>query len=204
MIGLDKTKTNWRGRERIGTILFLPAFSWRPFRNAKGTAKQNETFQKRHHWLIYFCVLQYYKSNFLTGMSSCRLLAVVCYQILSVSGDMSKRHLAESIDRWNYIFTSIPSAISSWMKMSRIRSSSARISGNTSTNFNHRLFHCLLDFKGALRLFHTRAESCARWDVRKKIIKFYPFPVRRLKDNLVEGSDPWNNIFIAISSVTSK
>ena len=166
MIGLDKTKTNWRGRERIGTILFLPAFSWRPFRNAKGTAKQNETFQKRHHWLIYFCVLQYYKSNFLTGMSSCRLLAVVCYQILSVSGDMSKRHLAESIDRWNYIFTSIPSAISSWMKMSRIRSSSARISGNTSTNFNHRLFVCLI-----LRVpsgFFTQGQSLAHDEMSAK------------------------------------
>ena len=86
--------------------------------------------------LHYFLsVLLYYKSNFRqtdylhsrTPLCTCVartriLLAMFGSQILSGSGEMSKRHLVESSDRWNNMFTSIPSAISMWMleEMSRI------------------------------------------------------------------------------------
>ena len=57
------------------------------------------------------------------------------YQIQSVSDEMPERHPVEGSNRWNNIFTSISSAISTWilMEMSCTRCSSTRISGNTCT-----------------------------------------------------------------------
>ena len=92
----------------------------------------------------FLSVLLYYKSNFRqtdhlhsrTPLCVARtriLLAMFGSQILFGSGEMSERHLVESSDRWNNMFTSIPSAISIWMleEMSQIGSSPTRIWGNT-------------------------------------------------------------------------
>ena len=92
-------------------------------------------------FFLYYCTTNLI---FLIDMSSLFLLPVMC---CTYTYELSAKKIikfdtdpflwdvtsVESSDRWNNIFTLINSAISTWMleEMSRTRSSSARISGNT-------------------------------------------------------------------------
>ena len=137
MIGLDKTKTNWCDRERIGTILFLASFLVAARLSCEGDCRTEFTVL-RDIIDLFISVLLCYKSNFrqtfhlYSRAPPCFartriLLAVFCNQILTESGEMSKRHLMEGSDWWNNKFISISSAINStWVlkEMSRITNSS--------------------------------------------------------------------------------
>lgn len=122
MIGLDKTKTNWRGRERIGTILFLANFSYAVMRRGLQNRIDNKV-QDRYHWLIYFYVENLIFDRHFISVLSPRMCCTYtdllcthfCHLIRSVSGEMSLGHLVEGSDDWKYIYTSVSWEISTWM-----------------------------------------------------------------------------------------
>ena len=71
MNGLGKTKTKWRGRERIGAFFFL-FLAFRGGHAVKRRGKQNtisNKVQESNHWPNYFCI-SVWQIEFWTGMSS--------------------------------------------------------------------------------------------------------------------------------------
>ena len=126
MNGLGKTKTKWRGRERIGAIFFFLFLAFRGGHAVKRRGKQNTIYnkvQESNHWPNYFCI-SVWQIEFWTGMSSpsshpamsctythlsCCFLVVLlsfCFVLLfflnkirSASGGIHKRHLVEGSDR---------------------------------------------------------------------------------------------------------
>ena len=123
MNGLGKTKTKWRGRERIGAIFFFLFLAFRGGHAVKRRGKQNtisNKVQESNHWPNYFCI-SVWQIEFWTGMSSpsshpamfctythfsCCFLAVFLSfffvffsKIRSTSGGIHKRHLVEGSDR---------------------------------------------------------------------------------------------------------
>ena len=90
---------------------------WRPGFSAKETAEQNSKSQESSFtlFLLVISVLLCHKYHFRQTCHhyssaqpcvacTCILLAVFCYQILSLCSEMSKIHLMEGSDRWNNIF----------------------------------------------------------------------------------------------------
>ena len=110
-------KINWCDRERIETKFFFATFLVAAWFFCKGDGRTEFKISINFIYfisVIHFCITVL-QISFATDMSSlfshplcvartCILLAVFCYQILSLSSEMSKIHLMEGRDRWNNIF----------------------------------------------------------------------------------------------------
>ena len=113
MIDLDKTKTNWYDRERIGTILFLASFLVKARLKWEGDGR-TEFKISRDIIDLFISLLLCYKPNFwqtirlfsraLLCVARTRILLAVFFFLsnsIHFPGEMSKRHLVEGSDWWN-------------------------------------------------------------------------------------------------------
>ena len=129
MIDLDKT--NWVAERGLVQYFFFARFFVAAMLYCEGDGRNRSKNFKRDITGLFISVLLFYKPNF---QQTCHfstpvcfprtriLLIVFCNQILSISGEISKRHLVEGSDQWNSIFTSFSPATRTWMlkEISRI------------------------------------------------------------------------------------
>ena len=126
MIDLEKPKTNWMAERRLVQYFFFARCFVAAMLYCEGDCRNRSKNFKRDITGLFNSVLLFYKSNF---QQKCHLyfstpvcfprtrilLIVFCNQILSISGEISKRHLVKGSDQWNSIFTSFSSATRAWM-----------------------------------------------------------------------------------------
>ena len=126
MIDLEKPKTNWVAERGLVQYFFFARCFVAAMLYCEGDCRNRSKNFKRDITGLFISVLLFYKSNF---QQTCHLyfstpvcfprtrilLIVFCNQILSISGEISKRHLVKGSDQWNSIFTSFSSATRAWM-----------------------------------------------------------------------------------------
>ena len=126
IIDLDKPKTNWVAERGLVQYFFFARCFVAAMLYCEGDGRNRSKNFKRDITGLFISVLLFYKSNF---QQTChlyfstpvcfprtRILLIVFYnQILSISGEISKRHVVEGSDQWNSIFTSFSSATRAWM-----------------------------------------------------------------------------------------